>query len=663
MKRSIIIFPAVFLFTVIFSYAGLSRQVVDYRIKAKLEPENKSIAGEEILTWLNTSQYPVSELRFHLYLNAFKNNRSTFMKESGGLHRSFRQSETEWGYIDIKKIGIKEGQDLFQTMEFIQPDDGNEEDRTVMKITLPEPVQPGEKIVLEIEFLSKLPRVFARSGFAGNFFMAAQWFPKIGVLEEDGTWNCHQYHANSEYFSNFGTYEVEITVPSDYIVGATGKRTSRKENDDGRITYVHFQEDIHDFAWAACPDFIEFKEKFTMDQPRVETDIILLIHKHHLKHKNRYLESLKAGIEFYSRNYGPYPYPTITLIDPPLAAAGAGGMEYPTLFTSMTVSFLPKGLLLPEMVTIHEFGHNYWYGMVASNEFEEPWLDEGINSYSEAKAMAEYYGENCSMINMGPVKVSDLMLQRVQLAQTSSLDPILKKSWGFYSGGSYSINSYQKASLMLFTLERYLGEEVMAEVMKTYFDRWKFRHPTTRDFISVAEEVSGKELQWFFRQFLMSPGKLDYAVDSISSEEVKPRQGYFNGELIEENDSQGSNEESTPSNEMIANGENEPKEQIFRSQVKVVRKGEYTFPHEILVVFENGDEILETWDGSERWKKFIYFKPAKLKSVTIDPEGKMVLDVNRLNNKRVLKPEKKFSLKAGLSCLFNFQNLLSFISF
>ncbi len=662
MKKNIILFLAVFLFSGLFAYAGLSQQVVDYRIKARLNPDKKGVTGEETLSWLNTSNFPASELHFHLYLNAFKNNRSTFMKESGGLHRSFKLNETEWGYIDIKKIQIKDGPDLLPNMEYIQPDDENEEDRTVMRITLPEPIPPGKKLILEIDFFSKLPKVFARSGFGGNFYMVAQWFPKIGVLEEDGNWNCHQYHAHSEFFANFGTYEVEITVPREYIVGATGKRTSRIENEDGTITYVHYQEDIHDFAWTACPDFVEFRETFVMEKPQVETEIILLIHQHHLKHKDRFLESLKNGIEFYSCNYGPYPYPTITLVDPPLIAAGAGGMEYPTLFTSMTASFIPRGLLLPEIVTIHEFGHNYWYGIVASNEFEEPWLDEGINSYSEAKAMAKYYGEESSMINLGWFKVSDVLLQRVQVALSSKLDPILKKSWEFYSGGSYSINSYQKASLTLLTLEQFLREGIMARIMRTYYERWKFRHPTTNDFIEIAEEVSGRDLGWFFQQYFISPGKLDYAVGSISSNEVKPPQGYFNGEMIGEREANKKNADRETGVKTI-NEEESKNEKMYRSQVTIVRKGELFFPQEILITFENGDEILEKWDGRERWQKFVYLKPYKLKSVRIDPEEKMVLDVNRLNNQRVLKPKKSFSLKAGLSCLLYFQNLLAFISF
>ena len=382
------------------SSAALSRQVANYDLKARLVPATKTIEATGTLVWTNDSETAVSELPFHLYMNAFKSNRTTFMKESGGLHRGFESGKDEWGKIDVGRIGIAGGADLAGTMAFLRPDDGNPDDQTVMQVTLPAPVGPGERIVLEIAFTTRLPRVFARSGYSGKFYMVGQWFPKIGVLR-NGVWNCHQYHANSEFFADFGAYRVEITVPEKYVVGATGRRESERRNADGTKTLVHVQEDVHDFAWTACPDFVESRERFVLDDPAVDTEMILLVHKAHLGSRDRYALALRRALEFFSRSYGPYPYATVTLVDPAPGAAAAGGMEYPTLFTAGTTSWMPAGVRMPEMVTIHEFGHGYWYGIVASNEFEEAWLDEGINSYSEVKAMEKYYGEDRSMIDLG----------------------------------------------------------------------------------------------------------------------------------------------------------------------------------------------------------------------------------------------------------------------
>lgn len=626
-------------------FSSADKPIVDYRIKAKLSTDEKIVYGEQKLTWLNTGDVPVTELQFHLYLNAFKNNRSTFMKESGGSHRGFAVDKDRWGYIDITRIGIQDGTDLTSAMEHIQPDDRNPDDQTVMRVRLPEPLPPGEAIILDIDFQSKLPQVFARSGYKENFFMVAQWFPKIGIWE-NGAWNCHQYHSNSEFYADFGIFEVEITVPKGFVLGATGKRIKEVENSDGTVTCTHYQENVHDFAWTACPDFVEIHEPYTLDKPPVRTEMILLIHKSHLKLKERFEESLRNGLEFYSQNYGAYPYETITLVDPPVNAMGAGGMEYPTLFTSLGSWFIPKGFRLPEMVTIHEFGHGYWYGMVASNEFEEAWLDEGINSYSEVKAVDHYYGQDRSMMDLGAVKLSDLVYSRLAILGLAKLDPIMTKSWEFYSGSSYGANVYAKAALTLLTLEGYLGEDVMAEVMKAYFERWKFKHPKSGDFFAVAEEVSGQDLDWFFDQFFKTPGQLDYSVRRIRSTEIDDPHGFFNGEFVEPDETKDRQEEKR-----------------YKNEVVIRREGDLYFPQQILIVLENGEEIRETWDGRERWKRFEYIKPFKLKMAQIDPENKIPLDINLMNNSRLLKPNKIPLLKHALGITLTFQKLLTLLSF
>jgi hypothetical protein len=631
---------------------ALSRQVASYDIKARLIPSTRTIEATGTLTWVNDSETAVSELPFHLYMNAFKNNRTTFMKESGGLHRGYRAGTDDWGRIDIGRIGIAGGADLTGTMAFLRPDDGNPDDQTVMQVALPAPVGPGERIVLEIEFATRLPKVFARSGYSGEFYMAGQWFPKIGVLQ-NGAWECHQYHANSEYFADFGAYRVEITLPEKYVVGATGRRESERKNADGTKTLVHVQEDVHDFAWTACPDFVESRERFVLDDPPVDTEMILLVHKAHLKSRDRYALALRRGLEFFSRNYGPYPYPTITLVDPAPGAAAAGGMEYPTLFTAGTTSWMPDGVRMPEMVTIHEFGHGYWYGIVASNEFDEAWLDEGIASYSEVKAMEKYYGDGRSMIDLGGVRIGDVTFQRLRVIGSGRFDPVLKESWSYVSGASYAGNVYAKAALMMLTLERWLGEDVMARIMRTYYERWKFRHPTSEAFVRVAEEVSGRTLGWFFDQALHSPDRLDYAVSELTSREVNEPRGIFDekgaGPVADEKAGKGAKAAAA-------------KSKTYRNVVVVARYGEWVFPQEILVTFADGRKVRENWDGKDRWKRFVYEIPVKVVSAEVDPDRKLVLDVNLLNNSMTLEPDRAPVRKASLGLLRWLQGLLSLVS-
>jgi len=628
--------------------AALSKHIVNYEIKATLIPQEKTIKGQEVLTWLNDSSVPVSELQFHLYLNAFKNSLSTVAKESGDPARGSKLPQDRWGSISVDKIQILGGADVTPTMTYLQPDDHNPDDQTVMRVTLPAPVNPQEKIALTINFTSKLPKVRRRSGYAGDFFMASQWFPKIGVLM-NGIWNCHQYHANSEFFADYGVFKVDITAPEKFVVGATGKRIAEKKSPDGNRTYTYYQEDVHDFAWTACPDFVEFKEKFQMDNPKVDTEMILLVHRAHLKQKDRFLRALKNAIEFYSQNYGPYPYGTITLVDPAPGGSAAGGMEYPTLFTSMTTSWMPKGVRMPEMVTIHEFGHGYWYGIVGSNEFEEAWLDEGINSYSEAKAMDRYYGAEGSMIDFLGIRIGEIAYQRISVVGSGKMDPVLKNSWEYISGGSYSLNVYNKAALMLLTLEKWLGEDVMANIMKTYFEKWKFRHPRSQDFVDVAEEVSGQDLKWFFDQVLRSPGKLDYAIGSLNSIAVRAPEGILDGRKPEAKDAR----EKAPA---------KPAAKLYRNEVVAVRFGDWIFPQEIVIVFENGDKVRETWDGKDRWKRFVYTRPVKLAYAQVDPDRKLLLDVNFTNNSMVLEPKKAPVRKYALGFMTLVQALLSFVS-
>jgi hypothetical protein len=431
-------------------------------------------------------------------------------------------------------------------------------------------------------------------------------------------------------------------------MGATGKRTAETKNADGTKTCVYAQEDVHDFAWTACPDFVEFREKYSLADPRVETEMILLVHRSHLGSKDRYAQALRHGLEFYSKHYGAYPYETITLVDPAPGAMGAGGMEYPTLFTAGTTSWLPKGIHLPEMVTIHEFGHGYWYGIVGSNEFEEAWLDEGINSYSEVKAMDKYYGDDRSMIDLGGVKIGDLVYQRMSVIGSGRFDPIVKNSWEYISGGSYALNVYAKAALMMLTLERWLGEDVMSKIMKSYFERWKFRHPTTRDFVQVAEEVSGRDLAWFFDQVLYSPDKLDYGISDLAAREISEPEGIFDGKTVE-------SKRTKPQKDA------EEKPKMYRNSVVVARFGEWIFPQEIQVVFADGQKVRETWDGKARWKRFVYIRPVKVASAEVDPDHKLVLDANYLNNSRLLEPKKLPVTRAALGFMYRLQALLSFV--
>lgn len=610
----------------LFSAFIYSEEVVHYKIKARLLPGEKLVKGEEAIIWRNSTSKSASEIYLHLYLNAFKNELSTFMREAGIVR--FKRKDIEWGFCDIKELKIN-GVDLKGKIQYVQPDDGNIYDRTLAKVPLPNPVNPGESLTVSIIFESKLPKVIARSGYSRDFFMIAQWFPKIAVLREEG-WNSHQYHRNSEFFSDFGTYEVEIRTPEKFNVVASGVKI-KEWKEKREVARIFYQDKIHDFAWSASPNHRIFEENFSLKEPELNTKIFLFLDRDHMRHKERYFKIIKKSIEFFSKNYGPYPYPTITVVDPPSHAIQAGGMEYPTLITAGSFYWLPKGLLSLELVTLHEFGHQYWYGMCANNEFEEAWLDEGINSYSEVKGMNEIFGEKISVINILGFKLGEIDSQRLSYISIPSLDPIYKKSYEFFSGGSYSVNSYAKSALMLLTLERYLGKEVFSKIMREYFRRFQFKHPKTEDFIRTAEEVSGKELDWFFDAFLYSKGTIDYKVERITTKKLEKPKGILDSKFKEEGN--------------------------WESEVLIVKEGSISFPVKIEIVFEDGKKIEEFWDGKGCWKKFKYIKPVKVKSVWIDPDEILLLDRNRFNNSMSLK-RNSFPFGIGLKIFSLFQSFL-----
>jgi hypothetical protein len=660
-------------------------QVVDYRIAVKLDAATHQIDGTERLVWRNPSTDPVSELWFHLYLNAFKNNRTTFVRESGGQLRGDQLTEGKWGWIDVKSMKLADGTDLTPRIRFAHPDDDNADDQTVVHVALPKPVEPLGTVILDIVFKAQLPQVFARSGYYRDFHLVGQWFPKIGVYEPAGTrrrveggWNCHQYHANSEFYADFGHFLVNITVPSRFVVGATGERTAHRQNPDGTTTYTYEQADVHDFAWTADPDYVVVKRTFsatkdvtpveyeqvakmlglTLDEVRLtDVEITLLIHPYRMPQVERHIDAAKAGIKYFGLWYGRYPYKTLTVVDPATGASGAGGMEYPTFITAGTsflLNYWPfSGLRGVEMVTVHEFGHQFWYAMVGNNEFEEAWLDEGINSYSTGRVLERVYGRDRSMADLPFMHVGERDTLRLANAPDQRLDAILQRSWE-YSPGMYSFFSYMKPEIALFTLENLLGEQTMARVMRTYHERWRFRHPSSDDFFAVASEVAGQDLSWFFDPIFRGTGVLDYAVDSVSTDKAPVPTGLF--------DSNGTRTElpakDAAGGEKAAASAKGP--DLYQSTVVVQRLGDVSLPVEIAFKFEGRPPERQRWDGRSTWKRFTFTRPERLEWAEVDPDRKLALDVDWLNNGRRVSPDGRVAAKLAATWMFWVQNLLSF---
>ncbi|MAF64966.1 MAG: hypothetical protein CMJ84_04810 [Planctomycetes bacterium] len=422
---------------------------VDYEIGARLEEAGEgdgglmrwSLDGSELVTWTNQSGESVSELWFHLYLNAFSNNRSTHLLGAGEnlRGRSVADLNHEWwfGWQEITRV-LVDGVDVTTTLRYRQPDtweaaaEGEgfvrEQDRSVISVELPREIIDGQTAEIEIEWTSQLPRVRRRTGTKDDFLFVAQWFPKLGVYERGRGWNCHQFHASTEFYSNYGTYRVALDLPVAYAdrIGGSGVRVDQAIRED-RVEAVfeapspldRLRADefgklplVHDFTWTADPDyevhnfefhFDEWRTKYRSDQDQAEgalgkelrlrdVKVRVLVQPEHSDQARRHFEATSAALYFYGLWFGEYPYEQVTVVDPAWGGGGAGGMEYPTLFTCGTSLFTSEDMYRPESVTVHECGHQFWYGLVGNNEFEAAWLDEGFNSYADSEALWRVYG-------------------------------------------------------------------------------------------------------------------------------------------------------------------------------------------------------------------------------------------------------------------------------
>jgi Peptidase family M1 domain len=608
----------------------LSQRVVAYWIEAKLDTSAKTLDATETLEYRNPSTQPVSTIPFHLYLNAFR-PKSTFSRESNQEGMDLSYAKGEEGSIEIKSISAEGIGDLSQSMRFTAPDDGNQDDHTVMEITLPQPLGPGEAIRFQLAFHDKFPLSVARNGYKRDFIMGAQWFPKVGVFWNDA-WNCHQYHLDTEFFADFGTYDVNLTLPQRYTVGASGIQTGEQPNSDGTKTLSFRGEDIHDFAWAASPHFLVADDTFVNSLGTVKLHALIL--PSHADQRNRTLSILKQSMQKFDEWYGPYPYKQITVIDPE-PDSEMGGMEYPTLITSGTdwwePSWFHHGL---EDTVAHEFGHQYWYGMVATNEFEEPWLDEGINSYtSDGKVMASIFGQNTSGWNARVFYGSEADFDRVSYISHPGDDPIVRQAWKFASDASYGSIVYGKTSAALRTLAGILGETTLRLALRTYFLRYRFTHPTGTDFLHTLEEVSGRDdLEPYFVQAIYGTELLDYSVESLTSGPTE----WWKSES--------------------AGGP-------YHTSVMLRRKGGFVFPVQLEVGFADGSKEHATWDGKDRWTRFSWDKPSRPVYAQVDPDRNIPLDVNSFNNSYTLRSDPTARLKLTNYWVFAQQFLAQWLSF
>ena len=703
----------------------------DYVIEARVDfPEPAAeaggpaprLTGSLAVRYHNRTDAATNEAWFHLYHNAFSSNRSTHLVEARGRLRG-NELEDGFGWQRVTSVRSR-GVDLMPGFRYRAPDDGNAEDRTVFSVELPEPLGPGEVLELELEWEARIPRVRRRTGYKDEFLFMAHWFPKLGVFEGERGWNCHQFHANTEFYSCFGTYDVRLDLPGHYAgkVGASGKQIVDDSRPIGDRVVMRFvapspadQERldatgrlplVHGFAWAADPDFVRKETTFHYDAWRGEyadeveaaqrafgtaedlrlrnVQITLLIQPEHEDQWQRHIDATEAALFFYGLWFGEFPYEHVTVVDPAWGAGAAGGMEYPTLFTCGTDIGTRVDMHDPESVTVHEAGHQFWYGLVGNNEFEAAWLDEGLNSYADSEVLWRRYGPRQAYTRYsgvpwrgvepapgpgGTVLASALSMRaiplpwvdfeltpllpsgfldawrdqpalcfvpeptdprwndRVRYLRDPDRDPIDTFGWEYADRTSYVVNSYPRPAVALRSLEGMLGRDRFRRGMRHFSESWRYRHPYADDFFEAFAEGAGVDVGWYFEALFRGTGTVDWSVE-VEQRRLEPEQGLRQAgpggpfELLEraEDEGEGDGQTGLP----------------WQADVSIVRRGELRLPLTYELQFDDGTVERHLWTRAEqaerRWLALELVSERKLVAVRLDPDRNWYLDADMSDN-------------------------------
>jgi len=616
-----------------------SPRIASYKIEARLDGTRHTITASETLIWTNAGTTAVTELPFHLYLNAFKNEQSLFMRTSHGEMRRAKASDTGWGWTSLESVTIG-GSELVGKLTY-----PHQPDETVAIVPLEQPIEPGSTIEVQLKFTAQLPEVFARTGYKGDFHLVGQWFPKIGVrVGPPGAerWECQPHHAFTEFFADFGSYDVALTVPATYVIAATGVLVSATEAPGQTRTFTYHAEDVHDFVWMADPYMVTdatgktpFVAKAKVEDGEVEVRVYA--RKEQTEFAKRHLKAAVGAIERFSAYFMPYPWPIMTVIDPPMdAASGAGGMEYPTLVTTAGDSvFARPGLRLPEYTTVHEIGHNWFQGILASNEPEEAWLDEGVNEWADAVVMRDIYGPRANAADWRGWQ-ADIAALRKAVAKDPSLlpIPIATAAYAFVDFDAGAIATYISTARALETLEAQVGAVKFMAAMRAYVRAFAFKHPTGRDLYATLERELGLDLGWFFDPVFQQVGGIKLKVRTAECRRAHAARGVFNeSPKPAPTPSASTGSGDVPVAQVGARvlktiTETEaPETGTYVCEVVVENTGVIHIAVDIELEFADGARQRVKWDdrGHASWQRFVIERSSRLVEVNIDPDRKIAL--------------------------------------
>jgi hypothetical protein len=497
------------------------QQAVEYEMEIDMHAEENRFDGHQVLTYHNNSPDTLDRVFYHLFFNAFQPN-SMMDKRSRTIvdpdrrvrDRIYHYDETEIGYQKIHRLK-QNGKEVDFTVK-----------GTIMEVHLNEPIAPGESVVFEMEFEAQVPLQTRRSGrdnAEGVRFSMAQWFPKIAAYDDMG-WHANPY-IGREFYAPFGTFDVKIHIDRNYVVAAGAILQNPEEvgcgyeesdmvlniPDGDKLTWHFRAENVHDVMWAADPDYTHTTAQVP-DGPLLrffyQTDPVAENasderQEELLENWEKLPEYTVRAFEYMNEKIGEYPYDEYIIIQ-----GGDGGMEY-TMGTLITGNRTLRSLV---GVTVHELVHAWFEGVVATNEVYDQWIDEGFTTYISTFIMNELFegGED------------DPMISRYQgyfnLADTGFEEPLHLHSDHYNTNTAYGMASYTKGAIFLHQLGYIIGEDLMWQSLRRFYEKWKFKHPRGMDFIRIAEQESGIDLNWYYEYWITTTRTIDYGITSVEGD-------------------------------------------------------------------------------------------------------------------------------------------------
>jgi hypothetical protein len=643
---------------------------ISYEIRARVDPSVRRLTGRVQIVWKNTANVAADELRFHLYWNAFASEQTTLMRE-GRMRRGL--ADPEFGRVDVTAAQV-DGVDLTSRWEFISPDDGNEHDRTVARLPLLDPVGPGESARIELTFESKIPGIWMRAGQERDYLAMGQWFPKLGVFESpDGdpsrpaVWNCPQFHHKTEFYAQHGSYRVQLTLPAEYRgkIAATGTRLREVNGPEPGTILSEWQAyAVHDFAWFADPDFVVLQRQIEgrgVKPGGVSLEVYL--QPDHLELAERHFRPLEFAMRWFGEKFGEYPYDSLRAIDPQHDARESEGMEYPGVVTCGATLRAPSRMAVPESVIVHEVGHQWFYGLVGNDEFQEPVLDEGLNSFAEKTCLAEQFGPERETTNYGAWHIAAGVAtvpqrrpagligqlgtlgtgewtgfsQGRMLAWFRNLPPLThqpfaevfpsqrRRGWLEHAGkesvrgatwrsptrDAMRAHVYSLPALTIEAYRRAMGTEVVFSALRDYVARHAFQTAHVDDVVAAfdaAQDRIGSDPRRFglrprsyFQQVWDKAGWVDFYVRDIQC----------------------------------------PRDQNGGCEVIVGREGVFELPVEIELEYEDSSRERVVWNGQGVHTTLKSHPGASLVAVRIDPDRVWVFDLDYTNNSERMAPSQE----------------------